>query len=364
MNKSLIVSQRLRNQRLTATEFRRPVEVVRWFGAVQAQEFSAAKWAIGQRLQNATNKSIEQAFNEGKILRTHVLRPTWHFVSPKDIRWLLELTAPRVNIACGSSYRKFELDDRVFKQTNQILSRALKGGKHLTRNSLKKILNESGVSVDDPVRLAHILLRAELDAVICSGPREGNQFTYTLLEERVPKTRPVDREKALATLTLTYFTSHGPATVRDFMWWSGLTAVDAKRGIDMVERCLIKISHGDKVLWAPGSDESVNQSATSASLLADFDEYVVAYKDRSAVIDSNDQSTRLNGLLGRTVIVDGKIVGSWKQTNDKGLVAISMQLFRSLKKSEKLAIEKAVDRYGRFLNIGTNSVLRISTVAE
>ena len=352
MNKSQIVSHRLRNQRLTSTEFKKPADVVRWLGAVQAQEFNAAKWAIAQRMENGTNESIEQAFNEGKILRTHVMRPTWHFVAPQDIRWLLELTAPRVNIASGSAYRKFELDDRVFKQTNKVLTRALKGGKYLTRSALKKILNESGVRADNGIRLGYILIRAELDAVICSGPRFGNQFTYALLEERAPQTKRIDREKALATLTLRYFTSHGPATVQDFMWWSGLTAADAKSGIKLVERRLTKTST-DNVLWGPNTEETINRETTLASLLADYDEYVVAYKDRSAVLDSNDQSTILNGLLGRTILVDGKIVGSWKQRNNKGRVEIQVQPFRNLRKPERVAIEKAVDRYGKFLNIET-----------
>jgi hypothetical protein len=326
---------------------------------MQAQDFQAAKWAIGQRLQNATNDFIEQAFNAGEIVRTHVLRPTWHFVSPQDIRWLLELTAPRVNIASGSAYRKFELDDRVFKQTTRILTRALKGGRFLQRSALKKILNESGVPADNGIRLGYILIRAELDAVICSGPRIGNQFTYALLEERVAETKPLNRDKALATLTQRYFASHGPATIHDFMWWSGLTAVDAKKGIEMLERSLIRMSHGDKVLWGPSSDETVNQGPTSASLLTNFDEYVVAYKDRSPTHDA-DEFTISNGLLGRTVIVDGQIVGSWKQTNDKGHAEIVVRPFRSLKKLERIAIEKAVDRYAKFLNIGANSILRIS----
>ena len=353
MNKSQIVSHRLRNQRLASTEFKRPADVVRWLGAVQAQEFNAAKWAVAQRMEDGTNESIEQAFNEGKILRTHVMRPTWHFVAPQDIRWLLELTAPRVNIASGSAYRKFELDDRVFKQTTKVLTRALKGGKYLTRSSLKNILNESGIPADNPIRLGYILIRAELDAVICSGPRDGNQFTYALLEERVPQTQRIDREKALARLTERYFTSHGPATVQDFMWWSGLTAADAKSGIKLVERRLTKTSNTDNVLWGPHIEETIDLETTLASLLADYDEYVVAYKDRSAVLDANDQLTMLSGLLGRTVIVDGKIVGSWKQKNNKGRVEILMQLLRNLRKSERVAIEKAVERYGTFLNIET-----------
>ena len=356
MSKSLIVSQRLRNQRLSTTEFKRPVEVVRWLGAVQAQDFRAAKWAIAQRTQNATNESIEQDFNDGKVIRTHVMRPTWHFVSPEDIRWLLELTAPRVNIASGSAYRKFELDDHVFKQTNKVLARALRGGKHLTRSALKKVLNESGVRADNGIRLGYILIRAELDAVICSGPREGNQFTYTLLDERVPKTKPVDREKALATLTLTYFRSHGPATVHDFMWWSGLTATDAKTGINMVQGRLTKTSDGDKVFWGPKDGVVVTRRASAASLLAEFDEYVVAYKDRSAVFDSNDHLAMANGALGRTVIIDGKIAGSWKQMKEKGSLKISVQLLRTLKKSERVAIASAANRFASFLGT-TNPVV-------
>ena len=349
MNKSLIVYQRLRNQRLSSTEFKRPVDVVRWLGAVQAQEFRAAKWAIAQRMQNGTHNSIEQAFNHGEIIRTHVMRPTWHFVAPEDIRWLLELTAPRVNIASGSAYRMFELDDQVFKHTNKVLARALKTGKHLTRSSLKKVLNESGVAADNGIRLGHILLRAELDGVICSGPRDGNQFTYALFEERVPHTKRIDRDQALATLTQRYFQSHGPATLQDFMWWSGLTATDAKTGISMVQPRVMKTSIGDKVFWGPKCEENRYRKATSALLLADFDEYVVAYKDRSAVFMTDDQLTMPNGILGRTVIVDGRIVGSWKQTNEKGLVRISVRPYRPLKKSERLAIGNAVDRYAKFL---------------
>src|SRR6185295_11390501 len=162
MNKAKLVSQRLQNQRLSAPEFRKPVDVVRGFGAVQSQDFEAAKWALALRMQSATNAGIEEAFNRGAILRTHLMRPTWHFVAPDDIRWLLQLTAPRVNIKCGPNYRKFELDKTVFKRSNRTITNALKGGKHLTRLALKTLLNQSGVAADDPVRLAHILLRAEL----------------------------------------------------------------------------------------------------------------------------------------------------------------------------------------------------------
>src|SRR5678816_4348949 len=170
-HKLKLVSQRLHNQRLSAPEFRKPADVVRWFGGVQSQDFEAAKWALALRMQSATNAAIEEAFNRGAILRTHVMRPTWHFVAREDIRWLLDLTAPGVNVRCGSGYRMFELDDAVFKRSHKILERALRDGKYLSRAELRRKLNESGVPANDTVRMGHILIRAELDRVVCSGPR-------------------------------------------------------------------------------------------------------------------------------------------------------------------------------------------------
>ena len=233
-----VLSQRLNNQKLSSPDFPKPVEVVRWLGAVQAQDYNAAKWALALRMRKTTNAVIEEAYNEGKILRTHLMRPTWHFVAPEDIRWLLELTAPRVNIKSGPNYRKLGLDDAIFKRSNKALANALKGGKHLTRAVLRTVLNQSGVAADDSIRLAHIFLRAELDGVVCSGRRIGKQFTYALLEERVPATKTLTRDEALAKLTRCYFTSHGPATLQDFIWWSGLTVVDARHGIALIDRHL------------------------------------------------------------------------------------------------------------------------------
>ena len=200
-------------------------------GAVQAQDFAAAKWALALRMRSATDHSIEQAFNDGQIIRTHLLRPTWHFVAPEDIRWLLQLTGPRVNLKCGSAFRRFELDAAVFKRSHRALINALKGGKHLARAELRTVLDRAGVATGDGIRFQHILIRAELDGVICSGPRQGKQFTYALLEERVPPAKPLTRDEALVELTRRYFTSHGPANLQDFVWWSGLTTADARRGI-------------------------------------------------------------------------------------------------------------------------------------
>ena len=342
MNGSDVVAARLHNQRLDSFGFKRAAEVVRWFGAVQAQDFKAAKWALALRMRKATETVVEDAFNKGEILRTHIMRPTWHFVAPEDIRWLLQLTAPRVNLRCGSAYRRFELDTAVLKRSNKIITKALQGGKHLTRSTLKSALNLAGIDSNDGVRLGHILLRAELDGVVCSGPRAGKQFTYALLEERVPTAQTLNREDALAELTRRYFASHGPATLQDYVWWSGLTTEDAKRGIAQIERKLEKAVVDEKVYWLSPSARPKQAPKNSVHLLPAFDEYFVAYKDRQIAVAP---SLSTWGVLGPTFLIDGIATGTWKSTNPG---SIEFNPSRALKKSESLALKDAADRYSAY----------------
>lgn len=353
-----LLVQRLHNQKLSSPDNRKPVDVVRWFGAVQSQDFEAAKWALALRMRSATNAAVEDAFNRGEIVRTHLMRPTWHFVAHDDIRWLLALTAPRVNLRCGPNFRKLELDAAVFKRSHKVLENALKNGKHMTRSELRRRLNESGVAADDSIRLAHILIRAELDGVVCSGPRIGKQFTYALLEERVAATKTIDRDEALAKLTRCYFRSHGPATSQDFAWWSGLSAVDTKHGLELVERQLEKVSVGERVYWKLRSSEAPQQPVNVAHLLPVFDEFFVAYKDRQLVFDSEDgkpPSTSWD-LLGPTVIVNGMAVGTWKKTPDKK--SIEVKFTRSLKKAEQAAVTQAANRYAEFAGLNPIALFR------
>lgn len=339
-----LVSQRLQNQRLSAPEFRKPVDVVRWFGAVQSQDFEAAKWALALRMQSATNAAIEEAFNRGAILRTHVMRPTWHFVAREDIRWLLDLTAAAVNVRCGSGYRMFELDSVVFKRSHKVLERALRDGKHLPRSELRRRLNESGVEANDSVRMGHILIRAELDRVVCSGPRVGKQLTYALFDERVPPAKAIDRDESLAKLTRLYFRSHGPATLQDFVWWSGLSTADAKRGLELTKRSLEKMTIGEKVYWGIRSNEAPSRSSTTAHLLPVYDEYFVAYKDRESVFGNSTSDT-----LGPAIVIDGVAAGTWKRTSDKKSVEVKFS--RALKTTERAAMAQATTRYAEFISV-------------
>jgi hypothetical protein len=229
-----IVQQRIYNQHVARQTFKKPAEIVRYMGAVQAQDYAGAKWAIGLRLQNGTDAAVDKAMANGSIIRTHVLRPTWHFVTPADAQWMIELTAPRINAFSASRYRQLQLDNIVFKRSNDALAKALEGGKQLNRLEVMSALNNAGVATND-LRFIHLLMHAELDKVICSGARRGKQFTYALFDDRIPKDNTPSKEEALAELAKRYFISRGPATLQDFTWWSGLAAADARKGLEIVK---------------------------------------------------------------------------------------------------------------------------------
>lgn len=311
-------------------------------------------WALGLRLRDAKDTDVEQAFNAGSILRTHVMRPTWHFVTPDDIRWLLELTAPRVNALNAYYYRKLELDEATLARSNDVLARALEGGKHLTRAEIATRLQQAGIATQGALRFGYILHRAELDAIVCSGPRKGKQFTYALLDERAPGARRLERDEALAELTLRYFTAHGPATLKDYAWWSGLTAADAKAGLEMVKDRLVHEVVDGRTYWFAESTPLVRDPSPTAYLLPNYDEYVIGYSDRSATFDETraaDSETRDDIYFGHMIVIDGQIVGAWKRAISKGAVVVTTQTFARLTEAQSRAVAGAASRYAEFVGM-------------
>lgn len=354
MNASEILELRLYNSGLINSPFRSAAEAVSHLGAVQAQDFAAAKWALGLRIKNSTDEDIEKAFNEGKILRTHVMRPTWHFVVPEDIRWMLDLTAPRVKALLAHYNRKLELDDALFAKSNAAIVKALQGHTYLTRQELKSILANIGITTNVQ-RLAHIIMWAELDGLICSGPRRGKQFTYALLEERVAETKKLSREESLAKLALNYFTSHGPAQLVDFSWWSGLTVKDARNALDSIKSQLKDATLDDKTYWFLAHAKTKAQKPPFALLLSIYDEYTISYKDRGDISGARDieRMISMGNALTAVIILDGKVAGTWNKALKKSTVEFRLNSFRKMSKEEQKALESEVARYGKFVGIPT-----------
>lgn len=331
-----IARQRLRTQRLAGPGFQRPVDVVRWFGAVQAQDYAGALWAVGMRTTAATEADVEQALADRAIVRTWPLRGTLHFVASEDVRWMLTHFAPRTIARAALRFKQLELDQRAFARSAALFVEALRGGRQLSRPRLYALLEGAGIATRDN-RGLHILWRCAHDGVICFGARDGTQHTFALLDEWVPPAKILTRDEALAQLARRYITSHGPATLDDFRWWSGLPAADARKAFELAET-------GDAVRSSPSKIPSPH-----AVLLPPYDEYTVAYRDRSAALDPNHAAAARNGIFSPTLILNGRIVGTWTRRLLKDAVAIALKPFVPLTAERKRAVADAAARYGRFI---------------
>jgi hypothetical protein len=347
-----IPARRMHAQRLIGEPFASPVDAVRWLGAVQSQDYAGAKWALGQRSRGATEAELDRLFDDGAILRTHVMRPTWHFVLPGDIRWLLDLTAPRVRSGLATRLRELRLDEAVIARAGAAFAAALAGGRHRTRAELGEALRAAGISPDGQ-RLPHLLMRAELDALIVSGPRHGKQFTYALLEERVPKANVRDRDEAVGELARRYFQSHGPAQVQDFSWWSGLTLADSRNGIARAGPALHHQTIDGKDYGFAAEVRPVRDVPGIAHLLPNFDEYTVAYRDRAAALHPDRPFEpalfAFGSMLANVLTIGGHIRGSWRRRMTKGSAQLEIRTLGRIEPAEAAAAEAAGRRMGRFL---------------
>jgi len=354
-----VVRRRLLNQQLVDSSCVTPLDVVRRLGAVQAQDYAAAKWALALRARGVRDADVDAAFDEGAIVRTHVLRPTWHFVAPADLRWLLALTAPRIHAAMATYHRKLGLDRALFAKGRRAIARALSGRQFLTRAELVDVLRRAGTP-SDGLRPIFMIIDAEIEGVVCSGPRRGRQFTYALVDERVPDGRALSRDEAVGRLARTYFASHGPATLKDFAWWSGLSGRDARAAIEAVGAALEQETVCERTYWFVESrNEATLKMATHTTsvprrvpvhLLPNFDEYLVAYQDREPITRVASRVALSRGdLLTNRVIVNGVVVGTWKRTLGSRGVAVEITLTEQVGPRVVHALRAAADAYGSFL---------------
>jgi hypothetical protein len=335
-----------------------PEDVLKSLGAMQAQDFQAALWAIGLRCKGSTQKDVEETIEKRKISRTWLMRGTLHIAASPDIHWMLELFAPRLISTAITRDRHLGLSDKTITKSEKLFERALEGGKQLTRDDMYKVLEKGGISTKSQLGY-HLLYRAAWDGLICFGAHEGKQPTFVLLEEWIGKRAKLSRDQALAELASRYFTSHGPATIKDYLWWSGLKVSDARMGIEMASPKLVAEEIESKTYYMPKSKQTKGGDYPAVHLLPAFDEYLVGYSDRSAMLRNQNTQKMLrsgklvfvhsNGIFLPTIVADGEVVGTWKRTNEKEKVYLTMLPFMKLTKKHIEGIELAADLYAEFL---------------
>lgn len=340
-----VARRRLGAQALAGAPLGSPVDVVRHLGAVQSQELAAARWSVGQR-SGADDAAVLAAYDRGEILRTHVLRPTWHFVPAEDVGWMQGLTADRVRSQDRNNARRTGVDEGMVSACLRVFGTVLAGGHAMTRAELKDALTAAGVQVLGP-QLGHVTLRAELDGLLTSGPVRGRSPTFVLLEERVTRPRELDGDEALAELTRRYFRSHGPAAERDFAWWSGLPLSQVRRGLDAAGTALCCAEVDDVTYWFdPAAADAV--AAPGALLLSTFDEYLVAYRQTREVAYQEQPTRSTNpNTFQQPVLVDGQVVGTWR----RGTGPDTHRVRLSVSESHRALAEAEVERYAAFLGL-------------
>ncbi len=350
-NASTIAARRLHRQGIGAPLEGDPAATVRHLLAVQAQDYYGSLWAVGLRTAGAREADIEQAIAERRIVRTWPMRGTLHLVAPEDARWMLSLMASRaLDRDRARQEREFGLDARTTGRCAEVVTRLLEGGKRMTRGALYEAL--AGHRIDtEGQRGLHILGRLAHEGLICQGPRDGKQPTFVLLEEWVPPARPRDRDDALAELARRYFSGHGPATVQDLAWWSGLTLRDAQAAVELAKPALSLHESEGARYWFVESAEPSAPAGPAVHLLPPFDEYLVGYKDRGAALDAahNRQVIGINGLVSPSVVVDGRVSALWKRTLGRQGAALTLTPLHPLRKRDQAALARAAARYGEFI---------------
>ena len=338
------------NQHIKQTNCISAKELIHSLGAMQAQDFIMSKWAVGLRLQHSTEETVEATYNNGEIIRTHLMRPTWHLVSANDIYWLLELTAPRIKPLLKTRNIQLELTENIFSKCNNIMEKELVNNTHLTREALTQLFENADIRTNDN-RLSHILMNAELNGLICSGSLKNSKLTYALLSDRVPTKNQLTKEESLNELAKRYFTSHGPATLLDFVWWSGLSVSDAKKALEMNKSNLLCETVESETYWF-GNSFSGSKNSQSVHLLPAFDELLISYRNRTAIINNEHHKKAIssNGIFRPIVVINNQVAGIWRRVTKNKFTIIEVNLFQRQDMGSIESIENEASRYGAFIN--------------
>jgi hypothetical protein len=327
---------RLHNQKIVTTEFKTAKEIVSYMGAIQAQDFTMSKWAIGLRLLNSHESDIDHAIDNGEIIRTHVMRPTWHFVAAEDLGWMVTLTSNRIKSTLKTRQKNLELSEDLILKCLNIIEKEFQKSSDLTRSEISQALQKEKIRTDEN-RLSHILLCAELEGMVCSGKIKNGKPTHSLISERVTFMNKMTLDESLAELAKRYFTSHGPATLKDFIWWSGLSARDARNALEFVRSSFISEKVGSEEYWLTDRFPRKTKTDLSVYFLPAYDEFLISYADRSASISPtyNKKTISQNGIFRPVIVVDGKVAGIWKKTKMRDQTIIETSDFESRDKIDE-----------------------------
>lgn len=336
-------------QRLTASTHTTPAALAAHMGAMQAQDEAMCKLAVGLRVQGADLAAVEAAMDSGAVIRTHVLRPTWHLVAAEDLRWMLALSAPQVKTLHSALAKRAGVTEALVQASQAAFYALLSGGRTMTRPELTAAIMAMGIPAASDA-MTHYLMFAEQDAVICSGPSSGGRSTYALVDERVPAQAACTREEAVARLAMTYFRSHGPATERDFAWWSGLNLTECRRGLAEAKRALTSITVGGETYWLDPAILDAAPEAARLHLLPAFDEYLISYRDRTAAIPValQPQAFTSNGIFKPVIVQDGQVVGTWARRVARQAVHVEATWFAAAQASDRAALEAACHTLASF----------------
>lgn len=345
-----IANLRIVNQHIAQPHLTDPLDVVRSMGAMQAQDYGQSLWAVGLRTKGAKLGNVLEAIESGKILRTWPMRGTIHWVPAEDAKWMVALNGERTISSARSRHVEMSLDDKVFGRAEELLRENLQGGKRLSRPKIRELLEAHKFDVADQ-RVGHILGALSLRGVLCIGPMDGKQQTFVLLDEWAPKPRSFAREEGLGELAKRYFVSHGPATLVDFATWASLALRDAKIGLELAKSELVSLEADGSEYWVNRDAQDVDPNASKgAHLLAGFEEYLLGYKDRTAVVAPDHAvASYVNGIFYPIIVVDGQVVGTWKRAVGAKRITVSFTPFTPLSATTMKQLHAEAERYGKFM---------------
>ncbi len=350
MKKNEILYSRLLNQCLTQSALSTPSELVHSLACIQAQDFPNAKWGMGVRIPGSTDSDIEKAISDYSVIRTWLFRGTLHIVTVEDLPWILGLLSKKLIQAGMSRNRQLGLDEKTLQTSVKLISKKLKDGKAHTRESINEFLNQNRIKTPDNT-LAHLLQYSALNGIICFGPKKRSEFTFVLLDSVLKKKHSMKRDEALFELASRYFQSHGPATLKDFIWWSGLTVTDARKAVEMARATLnLEIFEGNEYFMSGGAMDILKDE--SLYLLPAFDSYLLGFRDRSIFLDDLNKSKviSVNGIFRPIIVKDGKIIGIWKRTLVKNKLIVETNFFNPPAKSVMHELSAASDKFAKFHN--------------